>query len=223
MYSAWKPGAGVTAMPGTESPFEQHAQAYDRWFEINRAVYESEIKAVGHCIPEDGKGLEVGVGTGRFAEPFGITAGIEPSTAMADIADERGINIVKGTGEHIPFRDSVFDFVLVVTTICFFDNVPVALRECFRVIKEGGCIVVGFVDRNTPLGKTYAARQQENEFYRHASFYSAEEIMDLLEQAGFSGFDAVQTVFGSLENITGEQNFRSGYGEGGFAVIKGNK
>ena len=32
------------------SPFEKHADRYDQWFDRNRAVYESELKAVKHFI-----------------------------------------------------------------------------------------------------------------------------------------------------------------------------
>lgn len=39
-----------------------------------------------------GNGLEVGIGTGRFAIPLGITTGIEPSAAMAAIAAKSGIS-----------------------------------------------------------------------------------------------------------------------------------
>jgi len=210
-------------MPEHKSPFEEHVKTYEQWFERNKAVYGSELRAVGHFVDTDSRGLEVGVGTGRFAEPFNITEGVEPSSAMARIAEKRGVNVAIGTGESLPLSNEVFDFVLVVTTICFFEDALTALKECFRVIRKGGWIVVGFVDRNTPLGETYLRKQEENVFYRNASFYSADEVLSLLAEAGFSNFETVQTVFGRLEDITSEQDFRAGYGEGGFVVIQGNK
>lgn len=54
-------------------PFEEH---YDRWFEEYRYAYLSELEAVKYLIPE-GKGIEVGVDSGRFAEPLGIKLGVE--------------------------------------------------------------------------------------------------------------------------------------------------
>jgi hypothetical protein len=53
-------------------PFEEHAQQYEDWFERNRFAYESELRAVKTLLPEGGNGMEVGVGSGRFAAPLGI-------------------------------------------------------------------------------------------------------------------------------------------------------
>lgn len=71
--------------------FEKHAREYDRWFETHTYAYESEVLAVQSLLPRGGKGLEVGVGTGRFASQVGIKVGVEPAHAMALIARQRGI------------------------------------------------------------------------------------------------------------------------------------
>ena len=49
--------------------FEKNAAEYDLWFEENEAAYKSEILALRDLIPAKGVGLEIGVGTGRFAGP----------------------------------------------------------------------------------------------------------------------------------------------------------
>jgi len=43
-----------------------------------------------------GLSIEIGVGTGKFAEPLGITYGVEPSENMYKIAQKLNINIIKG-------------------------------------------------------------------------------------------------------------------------------
>jgi len=43
---------------------------------------------VKSLIPEGLNGMEVGVGTGRFALPLGIRVGVEPADNMARIAKE---------------------------------------------------------------------------------------------------------------------------------------
>jgi hypothetical protein len=51
-------------------------------------------------LPEGGTGIEIGVGTGRFAAPLGIKVGVEPARAMGEIARrERGIEVVAGVLE----------------------------------------------------------------------------------------------------------------------------
>ncbi|MDZ7623702.1 MAG: hypothetical protein U5J96_04540 [Ignavibacteriaceae bacterium] len=72
-------------MPRTE-PFDKHAVEYEKWFNEHKYVYESEVEAVRHFIPAGKRGIEIGIGTGRFAIPFGIKEGIEPSGVMGYFA-----------------------------------------------------------------------------------------------------------------------------------------
>ena len=81
----------------TVSPFEKYTDKYDQWFERNRTVYELEIKAVRHFMRTGDRGLEVGVGTGRFAVPLGIKTGIDPSLEIIAAAEDRGITAIEGT------------------------------------------------------------------------------------------------------------------------------
>ena len=57
------------------APFDEHAGEYDAWFERHRESYLSELAAVREFFPVGGKGVEIGVGTGRFAGPLGIPTG----------------------------------------------------------------------------------------------------------------------------------------------------
>jgi hypothetical protein len=56
-------------------------------------------------LPKSGTGVEIGVGTGRFAEPLGIRVVIEPSKAMRRMAQKRGIEVIDGVAESLPFDD----------------------------------------------------------------------------------------------------------------------
>ncbi|GAI25505.1 unnamed protein product [marine sediment metagenome] len=58
-------------MPKTE-PFEKYTDRYENWFERNRYVYQSEINAIREILPDFENGIEIGIGSGRFAEPLGI-------------------------------------------------------------------------------------------------------------------------------------------------------
>ncbi len=48
---------------------------------------------------------------------------------MLKLAKERGIQVIQGVGEELPFRDGTFDFVLIVVTFCFVENPVNILRE----------------------------------------------------------------------------------------------
>ncbi len=206
-------------MPKTAA-FEKYCDAYDEWFERNPAAYRAELEAVRQLLPPSpSRGLEIGIGTGKFAGSLGIETGVEPSRAMASRARRLGINVVHGVAERLPFIDDDFDMVLMVTTICFVDDVVETLGEAFRVLKPGGCLIVGFVDGESELGRRYREKRGESRFYQDAVFYSAEEVVDHLERAGFGIAGIRQTL------VPGEppETILNGFGKGSFLVIKGMK
>jgi len=169
-------------------PFERYKAKYEEWFEKNIFTYKSELQAVRYLLPKRGKGVEIGVGTGRFAEPLGIRVGIEPSKAMKKVAQKRGIEVIDGVAEALPFEGCLFDFALMVTTICFVDDIVASFEEVFRVIKPGGFFINGFVDKDSSLGKYYQKHRAKNVFYKVATFYSVDEVIPYLEKAGFQNF-----------------------------------
>jgi len=202
--------------------FEKYTERYEKWFERNRFVYESELEAVRKVIPK-GKGIEIGVGTGRFASPLEIKYGIEPSRKMGKIAEERGIKVICGVAEKLPLKDSSFDFVLMITTICFVDDIRASFQEVRRVLKPGGYFLAGFIDRESIIGRAYQKNKDKSIFYKEADFYSTDEIINLFKETGFSNFGIVQTVFHDLEDIKHIERAKEGYGEGSFVVIRAVK
>ncbi|VUT26446.1 MAG: hypothetical protein MOIL_01559 [Candidatus Methanolliviera sp. GoM_oil] len=208
-------------MPKVE-PFELFYDRYERWFEENRYVYLSELSAIKYFIP-DGRGVEIGVGSGRFASPLKIDVGVDPSQRMRELSSKRGIKVYDGIGENIPFEDASFDYALMVTTICFLDDVQASFNEVNRILKPRGYFIIGFVDKESSLGKKYSLKKEKSDFYRIATFYSTQEVIDLLEKSGFIRYKTVQTIFGDLGDIFTLQDFEDGHGKGSFVVIKASK
>lgn len=209
-------------MPKTE-PFEKYTDQYENWFERNRYVYQSEINAIREILPDFENGIEIGIGSGRFAEPLGIKFGIEPSYEMRKIARSRGIKVVDGVAESIPFKDCSFDLALMVTTLCFLDDVRKAFIEIYRISKPGGYFINGFVDKNSKIGRIYQKNKQKSVFYRAAIFFNTEEVVELLKKTGFKDFEFRQTIFNNLDKITQVEKIKEGYGEGSFVVIRAKK
>ncbi|MFP4049844.1 MAG: class I SAM-dependent methyltransferase, partial [Desulfovermiculus sp.] len=198
-------------MPKIE-PFEQYAEAYDQWFEKNTDAYQAELELIRGLLPNQSgaEGLEMGVGSGKFAAPLGISVGLEPSPRMAARAEKLGIRVVLGVAEDLPFPDASFEYLLLVTTICFVDDIEQTFAQAYRVLKPGGCIIVGFVDRASELGRHYAANRDKSKFYKQATFYSTPEVITYLQEAGFAVLSIRQTLVPGAE--TG--SIRDGYGEG---------
>ncbi len=204
--------------------FDQQALEYDRWFDEHESVYQAEVGALRNFVSPTGLSIEVGAGTGRFAIPLGIRFGIDPSRGMLNIAQERGLRVCQAVGERLPFRDEQFDLVLLVTVICFVDDVPTLLLELGRVLKPGGRLVIGFINRNSELGRRYESTKEASAFYRDARFYSVEDVAAWVRGAGFGSPHFCQTLL----DVPGdwsprELEIRDGYGEGAFVVLSARK
>lgn len=182
-------------------------------------MYQSELTAVRQLLPKQGLGIEIGVGSGRFAAPLGIPWGVEPSYNMSVLARARGVRVVDGVGEALPLKKARFDFVVMVTTICFLDDTQKALAEIRRVLRPNGRVIIGFVDKLSPLGRTYEKYKDQSAFYKAANFFSVDEVVVCLKQSGFRDFKFRQTIFQPLNEIKQAEAVRSGYGEGSFVVI----
>lgn len=201
------------------APFEAHHQRYEAWFEKHEAAYISELLALRPFVPWEGRGIEIGVGSGRFAAPLGVQVGVDPSPALLIHAAARGIEVVEGVAEDLPFEANSFDHALVVTTICFVDSPARMLAEARRVLKPGGRLVIGFIDRESALGQDYLAHQAESVFYREATFYSAEEVERLLQETGFAISDWGQTLAHPLPETREIEALRPGRGQCAFVLV----
>ena len=129
----------------------------------------------------------------------------------------------KAEAEKLPFDDFSFDFVLIVVTICFVQDPIQALREAKRVLKPGGYIIIGMINKESFLGKLYESKKKESKFYRHANFYSIRQVLDWLIKLEFEHIKTCQTIFKNPKEITAIEPVKKGYGEGGFIVISAQK
>lgn len=200
-------------------PFEEYTEDYEKWFEINEPLYRSEVKLLRHLLEgiEFKKGFEVGIGSGRFAVPLGVPYGVDPSTAMLKIARKRGLKVAKGVAEELPVRGGAVDFVLMVTTICFVDDPVRSLKEVARILQKGGYFLIGFVDRDSLLGRLYEGRRERSKFYKEATFFTTNQILEMVENHTPMGLvKAGQTIFG-LEKV--EYPPLEGFGEGSFVGL----
>jgi len=172
--------------------FDEYANDYDTWFDEHDDVFQAQQRMLRAAIPNQGQGLEVGVGSGRFAVPSGTRYGIDPSRELIRIAKRRGIEVVRGEGEHLPYRTSSFDYVLMMTVICFLDDVTAVFREVNRVLQPGGILIIGFIEKDGEIYRIYQGETKKGRFLRVARFRTAEEVDEFFRDAGFAQVSVIK-------------------------------
>lgn len=133
----------------------------------------------------------------------------------------RGLDAVMGLAERLPFADAVFDFVLMVTTLCFLVSPQDSLLEVKRVLRDHGMVAVCIIPRESSCGKLYVEKARKwHEIYAVPCFYSVNEVKALLRECGFRP-DRMCSV---LEYGPGDapriEIPRIGRGSGGFVYIR---
>ena len=126
-----------------------------------------------------------------------------------------------GHGEGLEFRDSTFDYIAMIFTLCFAKNPKKIIEESKRVLKNDGKLIVGIVDKNSFLGRSY--QEKSSIFYKHAHLFSPEEVTAMLESCGFKDFSYLQTLFDYPEKINAVQATINGHRRGAFIVISAVK
>jgi SAM-dependent methyltransferase len=202
------------------APFETKLAEYEAWFERYPHVFQSEVEAIRDFLPPgNSRGLQVEIRTGHYAEALGIKEGTESVAAMREMAIKKGFEVMDATAEALPYKDITFDFVLMNFCISYFNDVQAAFREAQRVLKPGGTLIVGFVDRDSPLGAEYEEKRETSPFYKHANFYAPKTVINWLLETGFTQIKPVQTLFNPLDQINDTQLAKPGFGEGSYVII----
>jgi len=209
------------------SPFDDLAKEYDAWFDKEGSlVYFIEVQAFKSLLPSLPKPwLEIGVGSGRFAQALGIGAGVDPSIKLVKMARRRGITAFLGQGEQELFDEESFGTAFLIVTLCFLDSPLEVLKETNRILMPGGKLVLGLVLKESPWGQFYKTKKEEgHRFYKYANFYSCDEVIKLMGQAGFSTEKIISTLFQSPGKVHHAEEPREGYfPDAGFTIIVGGK
>jgi ubiquinone/menaquinone biosynthesis C-methylase UbiE len=212
----WKDSAGS---------FDVLASEYDSWFD-NNLLFDIELAALlavkeklAHPF------LEIGVGPGRFAEVLKINYGIDPAISPLQLASSRSILGIKAIGEQLPVRSGSMGTVFILFTLCFLADPVLVMRECSRILKSDGCLIIGLIPRLSKWGKLLTRKKKENNpFYRHARLRTIAEAVEMLTMNGFSMIESWTTLFQSPDNSLAAESPRRGLDEhAGFCVLVMNK
>jgi SAM-dependent methyltransferase len=207
--------------------FDSLSSIYDSWFEEQgKLIFAIEVGAFKDVLPSLPKSwLEVGVGSGRFAQALQIETGIDPSLNMLELARKRDISVLLARGENECFKNESFGTVFLIVTLCFVDSPLEVLYEANRVLKSDGKLVLGLVLRDSPWGQFYLSKKREgHRFYKHATFYSYKEVERLVMNSGFTIEKVISTLFQKPGEVKKVEIPQVGfYVDSGFTVIVSRK
>lgn len=96
---------------------------------------------------ESGKLLEIGVGDGAHFHLYKTheIIGIDTSIKMLERARVRSkgdMKLYQMSGEDLIFPDDTFDYIVLCHVISVVDNPEQLLKECYRVLKKNGKIII---------------------------------------------------------------------------------
>jgi len=207
------------------SAFDKSAEDYDSWYhkEPGSLIFESEVRAV-EVFPLMGLGVEIGVGTGVFSSRLKVPLGLDPSLRMLRIARRRGLSVVQGLGEFLPIKSRSLDYVLFILTICFLRNPSISFREAWRILKNEGHIIIGFIPRNSQWGELYSKKGGEgHSIYRYARFYTLDEVEEMLRAVGFKVQEYSATLYQGPKELAEVETPSNNVKRQGFICVKAEK
>ena len=169
------------------------AAKYDRWYEteVGKVILAMEVDCLRPLLRRHKRPyLEIGVGSGRFAQALGIEYGVDPAPAVLRMAEARGMRVLRATGEELPFPDRMFGGILIALTLCFVSDPLKVLQEAWRVLQPRGGLVLGLILKGSPWAEYYATRGREGHpLYSRARFFSKDEVVSLLQLSRFEALD----------------------------------
>ncbi len=198
--------------------FDQYSEKYDSWFMKNSNVLYSEAKLVARFLEPKKKILSVGCGSGLFEmilkNEFNIIieSGIEPASAMAEIARKRGMDVSVEPIEEADLGSGSWDIILFNGSPGYISDLDGAFQKAHNALVSGGRVVVIDIPKESSYAMLYnlaatlgtwdhellAGIQPIDpypiEFVSSARWRTTGEKVAALERAGFTNPEFAQTL-----------------------------
>ena len=176
--------------------FSRGAAAYDGRAEVQAAVRARALALAAAAAPAAGRILDVGCGTGRLladlsaSRPGARLAGLDlaPGMCAAARAAAPGAALLSADAERLPLRSGAFDLLLSTSTFQWLPRLEPALRECARVLRPGGRLVLALFAERTlcELTASWRAAAGGRAPDRTHRFFTRAEVAAGLEAAGLA-------------------------------------
>ena len=150
--------------------FDRVAGIYDatRWSGVPPEIMKKLLDAMKETFAGCRNILDIGTGTGRFAEYFNdsgfIVVGIDVSLAMMAKAREKRLrNLIQADAHHLPFRDGAFDGALMV-------HILHLVRDWTQVVAEVGRVTTKVVVAEVEGGEGFSPRSRYLELRKEMGY-----------------------------------------------------
>ncbi|MEX1019952.1 MAG: class I SAM-dependent methyltransferase [Litorilinea sp.] len=126
--------------------------------------------------------LDIGCGAGNMAHHlahYGTVIGLDNNPRPLAVAAQRALDVTQGLGDDLPFADDSFDVLALLDTIEHIPDELETLRECFRILKPGGKLLI-------TVPAFMWLWSYNDEINAHQRRYTAPELQQKLEMMGFT-------------------------------------
>lgn len=163
--------------------FDWLAPLYDR---LIRKPVDSPLSTLAE-FPVAGRTLDAGGGTGRISadlvEQTSAMVVVDVSMQMLRQAQAKdGLLPVGGEIERLPFKENIFERIIVVDALHHFRNQDACIRELYRVLAQEGLLVIEEPDVRHFSVKLIAMAERLALF--RSRFLHAESVADRLRSFG---------------------------------------
>lgn len=144
--------------------------------------HASRVDPIYWDIPDNVSVLDVGCNSGEFMKRLlagrkNVTVkGVDVSENAVKIAREKGLDVVLGDGESLPYADATFDFVVLMEVLVHVHDPKKMLAEIRRVLKPNGVLLGSCPHKNLEMNVWDDARL-------HHAYYTTAEAYDLLRNS----------------------------------------
>ncbi len=176
----------------TINTYNQIAKLYSE-YTLNKLLQFQLTKFIS-LLPENGKVLDVGCGSGRDAAYFqeeGLnTIAIELADGMIEEAKKQNINAIKMDLLDLKFLNNEFAGIWCMATL---SNIPKSetkkiIKDFHKILKPDGVIYIAVKEGNT---EEILTKEKYNNLPIFYAFYQKEELEKLLKENDFEIIESV--------------------------------
>jgi len=163
--------------------FDRVAEIYDKTRSLPDEVMKELVKTLSAELKDFTEIFDVGVGTGRFAEPLQKAGfevvGVDISRKMVSKAREKSVrNLLFADARFIPFRDKSFDVAISVHVLHLISEWKKTLREVCRVTRHAMFSL--YYARQDPVQEAYHRMLKQYGYERHHRGKSEQDLKDVI-------------------------------------------